>query len=260
MSAIEVPDNGTRTDRIRRASAIWSFTAAGLFLGSAALQLVASLQRWVVFRASRGEFVAEDHLYDYSFPYDPWESIGTSAQLFGAGTLILALGVLSMALGILAMPRAGGRRSVAVILGVVEIVIAILIAGSFGIAGMHALISGVTGAPSPLHQYGATGWVGVVGLIVLIVRWVFRSPAAMLACAFLIGATGLGFFVAAFLIAPLFAGSVSHDTTPWTETVVAAWMAAAAFSMILAARDAARRGAPRAAQVRVDDAGLAPSQ
>lgn len=247
MSAIGVPDNGTRTDRIRRASAIWSFIAAGLFLGSAALQLVASLQRWVVFRASHDEFVAEDHLYDYSFPHDPWENIGTSAQLFGAGTLTLAFGVLTMALGVVVLPRTVVRRSVAVIIGVVEIVLAILVAGSFGIAGAHALVSGVTGIPSPLQQYGATGWIGIAGLMVLIVLWVFRSPAAMLACVFLMGTTGLGYFVAAFQIAPLVAGYVSNDTTPWTETVVAAWTAAAGFSMILAAKDAARRGAPRAA-------------
>jgi hypothetical protein len=247
MSVIEVSDHNTQTLGSRRASAISSLAAAGLFLGSAVLQLTASLQRWVLFRASSGQYVPEDHLYDYSFPYGPWENIGTSAQLFGAGTLLLALGVLAMAIGVITLPSATAHRGVAVILGTAEIVIAVLVAGSFAISGAHALVSGVTGAPSPLHQYGAMGWLALFGLILLIVRWGFKSPAAMMACVFLIGSTWLGHFIAAFQIAPILAGYVSHDTTPWTETVMAVWTAVAGVSMIFAAGQAARFRAPNAA-------------
>lgn len=202
---------------------VWSLIAAGLFFGSAALQLIASLQRWVVFRAANLEFVAENHLYDYSFPYAPWENAGTSAQLFGTATLLLALGVLATAFSVAAIPRTPRRRIAAAI----DAALGILVAGSFAITGAHALISGITGTPSPLYEYGALGWVAVVGLIILIVRWARRSPAAMMACLFLMGATGLGYFIAAFQIAPLLTGYASHDTTPWTETVVAIWTALA---------------------------------
>lgn len=247
MSSKDVPDP-SQTHRFSHAATIWSLIAAGVFLGSAALQLVASLQRWVVFRYSRGEFWAEDHLVDYYFPMEPWENIGTAAQFFGAGTLILALGIPAMAFGALAMPRRITHdRAVAIILNVADIVIALLVAGSFAIHGAHALVSGITGTPSPLHEYGALDWIGLVGLIALGMRWGFRSPAAMMACVFLIGTTSLGYFIAAFQIAPIFAGYVSHDTTPWTETIIAVWTAVAGVAMIFAAVDATRRGAQRAA-------------
>jgi hypothetical protein len=188
--------------------------------------------------------VPEDHLYDYSFPGEPWENVGNSAQLYGAGTLLLALGILARALGVISLPRSDGRRGVAAIVRIIEILIAILIAGSFVPYGAHALISGVTDTPSPLlRAYGAIGWVAVIGLPLLIVRWAFKSPAAIMACVFLVGTTGLGYYIATFHIAPILAGYVSHDTTPWTETVVAVWTAAAGFAMILAAADAAGRRA-----------------
>lgn len=63
----------------------------------------------------------------------------------------------------------------------------------------------------------------------------------MMACLFLIGSTWLGYFIATYQIAPIFAGYMSHDTAPWTETVVAVWTATAAVAMIFAAGDVARR-------------------
>ena len=64
----------------------------------------------------------------------------------------------------------------------------------------------------------------------------WRKPrSAMITCVFLLGSTALGYVLAAFLIAPIVAGEASHDTTPWTETVVAASTAAAGVAMILAA-------------------------
>ena len=222
---------------------MWLLAAAGLFLGSAVLQLVASLQRWVVFSGSRApdDLSAEDHVFDYRFPMDPWESVGSTAELFGAGLLIQALGVLCMAVGVLALSGSAARRSAKA--AVLEIVLALLVAGSLGVNGAHALASGAAGAPSPLQHMEAVGIVGFAGLVALAVLWRRRLPAAMAACLFLLGSSGAGYFVATYLIAPVFAGGISHDTTPWTETVVAASTAAAGLAIIVAARAVARRGA-----------------
>ena len=228
---------------------IWSLAAAGLFLGSAVLQFIASLQRWVFSDSqARNGVSADDHLFDYSFPRDPWENIGTAAQFFGAGTLVLALGVLAMAVGVVAMPSAGARPGIVIIVAfaVIELALALLVAGGLGINGAHALLSGMTGVPSSLKDSGALGWSGMYWLIILGGCWLRRSQAAAVACLFLIGATELGYVVAAFMIAPIFAGGISYDTTRWTETVVAASTAAAGVAMLLAARATARRNAPSA--------------
>lgn len=105
MSAIGVPDQRTLTVRFPWVSVTGSLIAAVLFLGSAVLQLMASLQRWVVFRSSLTpeDRSAEDHLYDYTWPSAPWTPIGTAAELFGVGTLILAPGVVATAVGIVAL-------------------------------------------------------------------------------------------------------------------------------------------------------------
>jgi hypothetical protein len=244
MSAIDASDHRTRKVRMRQASALWSLAAAVLLLTSAALQLVASLQRWVVFRSASDEFVAEDHLYDYVWPYAPWEPIGNAAELFGAGVLLLAPGVVLMAIGVSASSRFGGHHpAIGVIVIVGEIALALLVAGSFAVAGAHPFLSGIAGAPSQLRDDGGSGWLAIFGLIGLCALWLHRSPAAMVTCVFLIGSTGVGHLIAAFNVAPFLAGYVSHDSTPWTETVIAAWTAAAGFMVILAAVDAARRGA-----------------
>ena len=215
---------------------------------SAALQLAASLQRWVVFRASLApvEVSAEDHLYDYFFPADPWESIETAAQLFGWGTLVQALGVAAMATGVVLLPRrasglgsGGPNHAKAATLALVgELLPAVLIAAWFGAVGWHALASGAAGTPSPLQNAGTIGWLAVVALCILGARWMSMLAPASAACFFLLGSTWPGIVVAMYMIAPLFGGQ-SHDTSPWTETVMAATTAAAGVSMLLAARSAA---------------------
>jgi hypothetical protein len=240
MAAIDVPQHRERTVRFPWVSATGSLIVAALFLASAVLQVVASLERWVVFRNSLrpGDVSAEDHLYDYNFPYDPWEPIGTAAQVFGVGVLVLALGILLMPLAL--STRLPTRRPWFWVLVVIECVLALAVAGSFVIRGVHAIASGITGAPSPLQSTGALDWIAFIGLIVLAVMW-WNSRAAVITCFFLIGSTGMGLLVAAFVIAPIVAGGTSHDTTPWTETVVAASTAAAGIAMIVGARDLSRR-------------------
>ena len=233
MSAVDLPEQRTRAVRLPRASVRWSLIAAALFLASAALQLAASLQRWVVFR---GEFPGdplsvEDNLYDYTYPADPWESIGTAAQLFGAGILIAAVGVVAMAIGVAYAPRKGAYRGIRIVL---EVVIACGIAGWLTIFGLRALLSGLAGSPVDVQVSGWLGLGAFIGVITLGVLWLFTAPAASLACMFLID-TVLGQLVSVLLVAPLVAGYTSHDTTPWTETVGAAGTGAAGIAMILAA-------------------------
>lgn len=239
MAATEVPELRAETRRIPWASVIGALTAAVLFLVAAALQLTASLQRWVVFRGSLtgDELSAEDHLYDYSYPYDPWEPIGTAAELYGFGLLLTAVGVLVLPLGVAAMRRPRRRHAV---VAAIEILLAVLVACALGVDGAHALLSGLTGTPSPLQHSGAVTWIAFVGLIALGVMW-RTSVAAMATCLFLLGSTGVGYLFATFVIAPLFAGGISHDTTPGTETVIAATTAAAGIAMLIGAWVVVRR-------------------
>lgn len=217
--------------------------SAVLFLGSAALQLAASLQRWVVFRRGRppDEFAAEDHAYDYFIPTDPWESIGNAAILFGAATLVQACGVVSLAAGVALLPRTPGKKNGAAMAG--GCVAAVLLAAWFTVQGIHALASGVDGVPSSL-QFAIYLWAPIsLAPIAMAVLWAGKSAAASAASLFLLGSTFVGYFAANFILAPLVAGYTSHDTTPWMETVLAASTAGAAVALIFAARTVWRRGA-----------------
>lgn len=212
--------------------------SAVLFLGSAALQFAASLQRWVVFRRGRppDEFAAEDHAYDYFIPTDPWESIGNAAILFGAATLVQACGVVSLAAGVALLPRTPGKKNGAAMAG--GCVAAVLLAAWFTVQGIHALASGVDGVPSAL-QFAIHLWAPIA----MAVLWAGKSAAASAASLFLLGSTFVGYFAANFILAPLVAGYTSHDTTPWMETVLAASTAGAAVALVFAARTVCRRGA-----------------
>ena len=226
MAAIARSDHPTQPVLSSRSSVSWSLTVAGLFLGSAMLQFVASLERWVVLRnsATRTETSIEDHLFDYSYPADPWENLGTTAQLFGVGLLLVALGILAMA-----RVARNGR---------VERILSLATAASFGIAGVHALVSGLLGVPSPLQYLPVQvllNLVGFVGLIALAARWMRTAWAASVSCVLLLGVTLPGYLLATFQIAPVLAGYQSHDTTPFTETIVAVSTAAAGVAMLVGA-------------------------
>jgi hypothetical protein len=219
-----------------RLTAVNGFLLAGaLYLGAAGLQLVAAIERWVVLGAAstRGGIPVEDHLFDYSYPAAPWEGLGSTAQFFGAGVLLLALGFLAMARAVPPSNSAFQR--------VLVIMVAVPLAGS----GAHALISGVMGAPTILQASPLLlllSLVECVGLISLSVWWLKRAWPASVACVFLLGNTIPGYLLASFQIAPAIVGYQSHDTTPWTEAVVAATAAAAALALLIAA------GAARAAR------------
>ncbi|GAA1877718.1 hypothetical protein GCM10009715_25550 [Paeniglutamicibacter psychrophenolicus] len=243
MSATNKTGQPELAIRLPKASVFGFLAAAVLFLASAVLQHLGSIQRWVVLRGQRpgNELSVEDHLLDYSFPADPWEPIGTAAQLFGAGTLLQALGVLAMAVGVLAVPRVAPNR-----IGIVtEPVLALLVAAAFAVLGAHALISGINAAPSDLQHSSVLlplmVWGGLGGMVALAWLWAGMSKAASVACVFLLGSNMFGGAIANFTIAAMIAGYVSHDTTPWLESVVAGSTAAAALAMIFAAGTVVRR-------------------
>lgn len=236
MSAVDLAGPDKRPSRSSKPAAIFLLAAAVLLLGSAALQHHASVQRWVVFAGSRpaSESFGEDHLYDYYFPLEPWINIGTTAQFFGAGILIQAFAVVVIAIGLLLAPQIAKGRYALLALG--EFGIAIVVAATFAVLGTHALNSGIDGAPSPLQHMWALGHIGLLGLLALAWLWWRKLRTASVACLFLTGSTFMGYFLAMYLIAPIVTSGGSHDTTRWTESVVAASTAAAAVAIIMAAR------------------------
>lgn len=227
MTATASHDRVWASTFLGAASRQWTVIAAALFLGTAAVQLTASLQRWVYLRAEwiRTDSLIEDHRFDYSYPADPWENVGSAAQLFGAGLILLALGMLALAR---ASQRADGRSTQ---------VAAVVVAVAFGITGMHAVVSGLAGVPSPAQYLPVQlilSILQILGLLYLCLRWLTVSWAATLACVFLLGSTLPGYLAATFVIAPAIAGYQSYDTTPWTETIVAATTALAGIWLLIA--------------------------
>ena len=99
----------------------------------------------------------------------------------------------------------------------------------------------MSGEPTRLADLVTNPVLGLIllaGIVGLAVMAAWRSIAWVAAAVFLLGATLPGYFVAAFIIAPVLAGGISYDTTRWTETVVAAAMllAATAVTIGVAAR------------------------
>ena len=214
-SASRVPDFG------------WLLIAAGLFLASALLQVVASLERWVTYAGARPDGSIENHLFDYYYPADPWANIGTTAQVYGVGLLLFAFGILALARGVGPI----GRRATGLLVRITAV--------SFTLTGAHALVSGVIGMPTPLQYLPVQlllSAVGFVGLTVLGVCVARKSWPASVACVLLLGSTLPGLIFASIMIAPGIVGYQSHDMTPFTETIIAfPTAAAAAFVLLVAA-------------------------
>ena len=207
----------------RRSPRAQGLAAAALLLLSAALQVLASLERWGERRTAwdRADISIEDHRFDYWFPAAPWENLGAAAQLYGLGMVALAGGVAFLAFA------AASNRTIARRLCLVA-------AAPPAVFGVHALISGLMGAPSPL---GFTpieillGLAQTAGLILLALVCGRRSAGWAVGAVLLLGTTTFGYLVSTFGIAPAIVGYQSHDTTPFTETVFAAWAAASAVAV-----------------------------
>jgi hypothetical protein len=235
--------DGTRRAAVDPTGRASTALAAVLVLASAALQHQAALERWPDDGRLRGGHSLQSHLFDYTFPADPWESLGVAAELIGIGYLLLAF-ALPLAF---ADARSRGHR------GVVPAVVGA--AGSFGYLGAHALVSGLIDAPTVLQSTlvaAVPGLVAPASLVALVLLHARSRPATAAACALLLGATLPGHLVAMFLVAPAIVGYASFDTTPWTESVVAASTALAGVMLLVAAamrgRGGGRGGAPAPAR------------
>lgn len=201
--------------------------------------MAAAIERWALHgtASTRGGISVEDHLFDYSYPADPWDGLGSTAQTFGAGVLLLAFGFLVMAR---AVPKSTNR---------LQRVLVIMVAVPLSVSGGHALISGVMGAPT-LLQFPPLllllSLVECVGLLLLSALWLKPAWPASVACVLLLGNTIPGYLLASVQVAPAIVGYQSHDTTPWTEAVVAATAAAAGLALLVGAYVARARRAETA--------------
>ncbi|THG29892.1 hypothetical protein [Naasia lichenicola] len=175
--------------------------AAGLLIGSSVLQILASLERWgpAANGWTRSDFLIEDHRFDYFFPAYPWEPIGSAAQLLGVGLLLLAAGIASFAIAV----RPSGKSTSFVM----PALLSVIAAAPFGLLGLHALVSGITGRPA----FADAAWyvfslLSIVGLIALAVLSARHSIAWSVASIALIGSTLIGYIVSTFAVAPAVAG------------------------------------------------------
>ena len=194
-----------------------AFVAAALLLVSALLQFAAAAQRWLFFDAGAlaSEVSVEGHMYDYTFPTESWQSIGSAALLFGIGYLLLAVAMVILTVAV--VPHSSWLTVAAV---------APLVAASPVLIGIRAALSGLNGAPAFLGPIAEGGFMtfGVAQLVGLGLLTAFaRRQSAVLGAGvvFLFGTTITGYLVATFWIVPMAVGYVSHDTTPWTEAFAA---------------------------------------
>ncbi|WP_344059503.1 hypothetical protein [Microbacterium pumilum] len=240
----EVPlDTVLSASRLPRWRLVRAIVSAAMLLAAAAALLVASLQRWV-WAADLGTFSAlvtedhqsliEDHLYDFVVPADPWQNVGQAAQLSGVAFLLLAAGALCLT------AACASKRWISPGSWLIALAVSI----PFGLIGVHGLLSGLSDAPSSLELIASSPLLIVIqlpGIVALAVIAARRSAAWTAAAILLSGATLPGYLVATFMIAPVFAGGTSYDTTRWTETVVAASIALAGIAVAVGVATGHRR-------------------
>ncbi|MER7607523.1 hypothetical protein [Nocardioides sp. NPDC127503] len=199
----------------------------------------------------------QDHLYDYQWPASPWDSIGHAAELYGLSVLLLA--VAAFALPFLLMPAF--HR---LILWPLAVIPAAVLAGT----GVLVLASGIAGRPVTVPHFDLTALI-VVGVLwptaltiaaaiaaggYIPTEWPEASEdrpsiarsVSMVVTALLIAATTV--LPTYFLVGPIAAGHVSHDTAPWSEAPAGALLVLAAIVMWPATTRVTARKSTRGAQ------------
>lgn len=214
--------------------------SGALLLLSVVPQVVASIQRWRLHGTVMGAsypFV-EDHNYDYNSPSDPWTNTGASAQYHGVGIVMVAAGLLVLVLAVTTVWLR--RRRLLLALGVIA-------STGFLLEGLHALFSGIGGAPSPLETVSVVvASAGMLAMISLAILCAGRVPVWGVAVALLVGNTSVGYAVSSLFLTPMLTGYVPFDSTPWHEVVVAIGTALAAVVVFVGVWTVRRRGGPEA--------------
>ena len=202
----------------------WLRVWVGLVLGAAgALMVAASWQRWTRWCLSdtgvplTGCAGREDHLYDFLPPAEPWEPVGTSAELGGASLLVLAL-VVPLLPWALTGRRPGVLSAVALVAAVTGLVA----------VGMATLQSGLSGEVVDPWLGGWSTWAWLLVLPSLLVHFSVASAGwARAASVVLVLSTPL---VAAFSYAV-----GEYDARPWWEANSGALMVTAGLCLFAAA-------------------------
>jgi hypothetical protein len=199
-----------------------------LLVASAALSFAAAWQRWGGVCRFGGDVDDptcspwQDHRFDALWPSEPWQPIGSMAQLLGLATVLLAVALVLV-------PTALGRRLTA--WQRVSLVIGSL---CLLLLGSTTLASGIAGHAVELPGATAFGLVAAFGLPVFIVLALF-TRGAQGSRAGLRGGLVTWMLVLAtpyfqVVLAPL-AGGSSYDTSPWSEAVTVPFLLVAAVAL-----------------------------
>lgn len=191
-----------------------------LLLASAGGFAVAAAQRWWP-ACPRGAFDSDaclrlqDHEFDYLYPSDPWTPVGTAAQDAGVATLLLAAAAVLL-------PLVLARR-----VRWVPLLVAGVVGAALTVVGLHQWTSGVTGQVQPQSAAAAAGFVWLVVVPAVVLVWAARATSGArersrrvrtwLLAAALVASTPLP----VALLGPVVLLYGSHDTTPWSEAVIA---------------------------------------
>lgn len=191
-----------------------------LMLASAAMSVVAAAQRWWP-ACPRGAFDTEacwrvqDHELDYLMPSDPWTPVGTAAQDAGVATLLLA-GAAAL------LPLVLARR-----VRWLPVLLAVVVSASLTVVGLHQWTAGVTGQVQPATAALPAALLWAVVVPVVVVVWLVRTTSGERDRRRAVRARWLGAALVAStplpvaLLGPVLLLYGSHDTTPWSEAVIA---------------------------------------
>ncbi len=199
-----------------------------LLAGAGVLFVAAAWQRWWP-ACRRGAFDTDSCVplqsneYDYLYVAAPWTPVGHAAELGGLALLLLA-GAAAL-LPFVLLP--GWRLRFRLPLAAVP-------AASLALLGVQGLASGVTGrvVSVPLTWPAVLVWSFAVPVV--LVLWVAavlqsdpdrRTAWGLALAVVLVASTPLPVLL---VLGPIAVDYVSHDTTPWSEAVMAAPLVLAA--------------------------------
>lgn len=214
--------------------------AAVVLVASGALMYAASWQRWSAAcpwgsSESRACTIRQDHLYDFVLPTEPWQPIGTAAQLAGASLVLGALALPGLAIAMRPHRRPGPVL-------VLAAVVAVLAATDVGVATWRSGRDGV--AVSPVTQDLALSlWLlAPFGLLAWLTAAAWRDERARARATTAMGLLLLG----SPLVASFSYAIGPFDANPWWEATMGVFTASGGACVLLAGL---RRPARRAARV-----------